>query len=258
MSNTNETSKKNSNFVGLHNGHRQRMYQKISQGGLCDHELLETLLFFAIPRRNTNDIAHRLIRKFRSLSGVLNATADELSEVEGMGDSSAAFVQCIGEIIKNCNTTLKREIPSHYVSDEFIAFVKNTYADISHEVLDVYFLQDDTYIYLRRRFIGDCSSVTLQIKWLQKLIFDCEPTGIVLVHNHPSGCAEPSTEDRIALEQCQQLCLNMNVLFCEFLVCADEGVYSFYKTGEIARVAKALIAHSARKQPIVQKEKEFE
>ena len=235
----------------LHAGHRQRMFQKLKRGGLCDHELLETLLFFAIPRRNTNDIAHRLLFQFGTLSGVFNATADELATVEGIGENSAAFLQCVGAIMQSCKTSLTRDIPAYYDSKSFLAYAKNTYSSMKEEVLDIYFIQDDARIFLHRRFLGDADSVSLTMKWLQKLLVECAPTGMVMVHNHPSGCAQPSDNDRVAAEQCQALCMSADVLLCDFCVCAKEGVYSYYQTGDITQIARALMKHNARTTPLV-------
>ena len=238
----------------LHAGHRQRMFAKLNRGVLCDHELLETLLFFAIPRRNTNDIAHRLLFEFGSLAGVLNASADELAQVDGMGERSAEFLQCVGAILHDCKDSIQRNIPTYYNMENFIAYVKEEYALLDREMLDVYLLRDDTHIFLRRRYSGGSNEVSVALKWLQKLLVDCAPTGIVLVHNHPSGSSRPSDADRLAVEKCQALCFNADVLLCDFCVCSKEGVYSYYHSGELQRVAKAVIAHNERKKPLVDKE----
>ena len=80
-----------SNSKQLHGGHRSRLYEKFISFGpdvFTDHELLEILLFFSIPRANTNDTAHKLIDKFGSLNGVFTAELDQLLTVEGIGKHS--------------------------------------------------------------------------------------------------------------------------------------------------------------------------
>ena len=75
--------------MGLHDGHRARKKEQLRQHGLdsfADHEVLELALYYAIPRRDTNEIAHRLLQKFGSLQNVLSAPAEELAKVEGVGD----------------------------------------------------------------------------------------------------------------------------------------------------------------------------
>ena len=73
---------------GVHDGHRARMKKKLLENGeqsFADHELLEVLLYYAIPRRDTNELAHRLMEQFGSLQGVLSASPQELACVQGMG-----------------------------------------------------------------------------------------------------------------------------------------------------------------------------
>ena len=78
--------------MSVHEGHRQRMRRQLKTSGmdsLSDVQVLEVLLYYAIPRADTNPIAHRLLERFGSLSGVLEAAPDELSNIEGMGDAAA-------------------------------------------------------------------------------------------------------------------------------------------------------------------------
>ena len=78
-----------------HEGHRERLREKIRKNGIKDlepHEVLEYLLFSFVPRRNTNDIAHRLLHKFGSLSAVFDADYNALVEVEGMTQNAALFI----------------------------------------------------------------------------------------------------------------------------------------------------------------------
>ena len=80
--------------MGLHDGHRQRSkrrYLALGAEGMEDHQLLELLLFYAIPRQDTNETAHRLIQRFGSLQGVLHAAPEELTSVEGVGENAAVM-----------------------------------------------------------------------------------------------------------------------------------------------------------------------
>lgn len=89
----------------IHEDHRSRMRQRFhdSPDSLAKHELVELLLFYAIPRRNVNDEAHRLIDKYGSVSQILHADIDSLSDVEGIGNGAATFLSLIGKIIDTIN-----------------------------------------------------------------------------------------------------------------------------------------------------------
>ena len=87
--------------MGVHDGHRARKKEQFRQHGLdgfADHEVLELLLYYAIPRKDTNEIAHRLLQKFGSLQNVFAAPAEELAKVDGVGESAALFLTLVGGI----------------------------------------------------------------------------------------------------------------------------------------------------------------
>ena len=85
----------------IHQGHREKMRQRFLKSGLesfADHEALELLLYYAIPRRDTNPIAHRLMERYGSLTAVLSAPAEDLKKVEGIGESAAVLLKIAGQI----------------------------------------------------------------------------------------------------------------------------------------------------------------
>ena len=87
----------------LHEGHRKRMKERFIKSGLDDfapHNILELLLFYSIPRGDTNPVAHRLIDTFGSLSGVFDATPEELAKVDGVGENSAILISMIPQIAR--------------------------------------------------------------------------------------------------------------------------------------------------------------
>ena len=89
----------------LHKDHRKRLRKRYAEEGIDffeDHNVLELLLFYALPRVDTNPIAHRLISRFGSLSGVFSASEDELCEVEGMGKASARFIKLVADSARQC------------------------------------------------------------------------------------------------------------------------------------------------------------
>ncbi|MBQ5851108.1 MAG: hypothetical protein IIW54_09915, partial [Lachnospiraceae bacterium] len=86
-----------------HAKHRQRMYKRLKREGVAafyDHELFEILLYFSIPRRNTNDIAHRLLKAFNSIEDIMNTDVAGLISVDGVGEKTAMLLNVIGELMR--------------------------------------------------------------------------------------------------------------------------------------------------------------
>ncbi|MGI6193668.1 MAG: UPF0758 domain-containing protein, partial [Christensenellales bacterium] len=102
------------------NGHRQRLrdrFQEFGPDALKDHELLELLLFFSIPRRNTNPVSHALLRRFGSLSGVLAASEIDLRSVDGVGDGTALFLRLVNEVARRARLTTVAKKPLSSLGD---------------------------------------------------------------------------------------------------------------------------------------------
>jgi len=114
LQNKSKNSKKNvfeGEKMSIHDGHRQRMKSRFQKNGLSDfneHEVLELLLFYCIPRRDTNEIAHNLIARFGSLAKVLDAPLNHLQEVEGMGENAANFLSLIRDFHLAFNGLVQR------------------------------------------------------------------------------------------------------------------------------------------------------
>lgn len=87
--------------MGVHDGHRERMKSRFVEAGLDgfnDHNALEMLLFYAVPRKDTNELAHRLLKQFGSLASVFEAKHEELMRVDGIGENAATLIKLIPEV----------------------------------------------------------------------------------------------------------------------------------------------------------------
>lgn len=220
-----------------HGGHRKRMLRKLRAGNICEHEYLEMFLFNALPRRNTNDLAHRLLAEFGSIKGVFGASMEQLEKVEGIGESAAAFIAVCGRIFHAVNGVDGKEstFPERYASADFPAFIKRKYAARRRETLDVYCLDENEKIFHCKSFtLHHAGAVALDCEELATLLATESPSGIVLVHNHPAGKSQPSAADDLTTKNCQALCQMHNVLFCDHYIYAPDGIYSYYQSGKLA------------------------
>ena len=218
-----------------HYGHRQRIYDKFQKDGtLHEHELLEMLLFNAIPQRNTNDLAHRLLAAFKSMRGVFEASVEDLQKVNGVGQSVAAYLSCIGLFYRRYYEFQNSSLPEIFDSKTFLSFVKDEYAKEKSEVLDFFLLDKNRKILHRQRFAHeDFFKVEVRPEEFTKMLVEHRPSGLVAVHNHPFSASSPSNADNDATAQIQIISSFHNVLFCDHIIYGNDGVYSYYLDGKM-------------------------
>ena len=223
-----------------HAGHRQRMYKKLCEEDLPIQELLEILMFPVLPRRNTNDIAHRLLCRFGSLNAVFSASIEELQSVDGVGRSVANQLYCIGKILRKCMYEPANTVDKIFESKAFIERVGDMYKGFSYEVMDVYFLDRMGKILNRCRFSEyKKSHIRFNTKDLAKLLVEqSNVSGMVIVHNHPEGKPSPSQKDDEATKCAQLVCNVHDVLLCDHVIFSTEGVYSYYLSGRMAEISR--------------------
>ncbi|MBE5739485.1 MAG: hypothetical protein E7349_01360 [Clostridiales bacterium] len=227
--------------MGLHDGHRARMREKLKNGNLLDHEILEVFLFNAVPRLNTNELAHRLLAAFGSLDGVFSATMEQLCGVDGVGESLAAYIYtagCCYEKFYEAKVKTQGHI-REYTIDGFIEFVQKTYGEVDREVLDVYALNDKGNILICKRFSQDSLfNVEVSPEEIGKFLMQNQASGLVMVHNHPFGEAVASESDDKVTMKCQLMCSLQNVLLCDHVIYSPNGVYSYYRSGRLKWISE--------------------
>ena len=225
--------------MSVHDGHRQRMYEKLKQDALAEHEWLEILLYGMQPRRNTNEIAHRLIVRFGTVEDVLAASWEELQTVEGVGVQIAAHIKCIEHFYKHYQKDTSGIFEEAYTPQAFLSFVKGTYSDLQYEVADLYLLDAEGFVIKKQGFsIESISKVLMKPEILSAFCLTEGARGVVMVHNHPYGPAIPSKNDDLMTKNMQMLCSMHNLLFCEHVICASNGLYSYYLSKRLTEISK--------------------
>ena len=227
--------------MGLHDGHRMRIRERLEKGMLLEHELLEVLLFNGVPRLNTNDLAHRLLAQFGSIPGVMSASMSQLQQVKGIGLALAAYIYCIGLCYERFyEAKMKPQVRlKEYVPDEFSSYVKEAYADTDREVLDLYAIDENSKIILCKRCSQDSMfKVEVMPEEISKFLTENKASGLVMVHNHPFGEAKASKEDDFMTMKCQLICSLQNVLLCDHLIYSPQGVYSYYGNGRLQKISE--------------------
>lgn len=183
----------------IHADHRARMQARVQRDGLeslAEHEALEYLLFFAIPRKNTNPIAHALIQRFGSFCAVLEASEEELAQVEGIGPASARLIHGVLDFARYYGLHKRGRRVSLKQTEQAIEYVRPLFFGLQQEALYL-IAMDDHCTPLRdiRVAEGLPNKVTFDINRLARAAVTTGCTCALLAHNHPSGLAAASEAD---------------------------------------------------------------
>ena len=180
-------------------GHRARLRTRLLDGGpdaLADHEVIEYLLMTAIPRCDTKPLARTLIQRFGSLAGVFNADPGALIQHPGMGETSAAAVRIVALAANRLARTQMAEQPVLGSWQALIAYLTINMAHLTVERVRV------LYVDIRNRLIrdehvadGSIDEAAIHPREVIRRALDLGATGLIIVHNHPSGSPEPSRAD---------------------------------------------------------------
>ena len=220
--------------MGLHEGHRKRrkdMFLARGLDGMADHEVLELALFYAIPRRDTNDVAHRLINEFGSLDAVVNALPEELERVAEIGENAAVLLRLLGAVHERLN---KPEPPGRIVDSSEAAgqYFMDVLQNCRREVL--YAMCTDKkgkVLDCRQLSIGSFSDIEVSIRCVLSYVLRVGGDILVLAHNHPSGIALPSKADQVVTRQLQSMLRNMGIRLMDHIIVADGDYVSMADSG---------------------------
>ncbi len=221
----------------MHEGHRQRLWEKLKNGdNLFEHELLEILLFNAYPRKNVNPLAHELLERFASINEVINADIDELMLVEGVGENVALYLKCIGECMRLKNNCESFAIIKN--TSEFKQFISARFRGKLHEVLEFYFLDRSGRVARICSFTDkDPDKVDVKPEEIIKLISVYRPRGVYMAHNHIDCPCEPSVADDNITKKVQMICNINNVRLYDHCICGPDGIYSYFLTDRLDKIA---------------------
>ena len=220
--------------MGLHDGHRQRKKQQFLQQGLesfADHEVLEVLLYYAIPRRDTNETAHRLLQKFGSLHGVFAAPVEELQKVEGVGENAALLLALVPTAVQRACRTVPNDCILNSVESAG-SFFRQMLGEERREVLyQVCLDAKGKMLSYKRLASGTVSMAPVSVREVVENALYTDASSVLLGHNHPSGIALPSEEDRQITLQIQQALKAMGITLTDHIIVADGDFVSMAASG---------------------------
>jgi len=224
--------------LGIHDGHREKMRQRFLKSGLdgfAEHEALELLLYYAIPRKDTNPIAHVLIERYGSLSAVLAAPVEDLKRVEGIGESAAVLLKIVPQLVQKAYLMeAEKETILKDVS-RIGAYLLNRFWGEKNEVIYQLCLdRKGKLLACKRLNEGGVAGAEMDIRRVVENAILTHASEVVLAHNHPSGVALPSPDDLAATLRAKQALETMDVTLLDHIIVADGDFVSLAQSGYLA------------------------
>ena len=231
--------------MSIHKDHRQRLRDRFLREGLDNFDelyVLELLLFYCIPRVDTNPIAHRLLDHFGSLNNVLNASTEELEKVDGIGKNASTFLSLITQVGRYYQ--VKQSEPGK---------ILRTVDQCGNYLMPYFFGREQETVFMlcldaKCKVIccklvgeGSVNSANIPVRRIVEMALAANATTVVLAHNHPSGLAIPSADD---IQTTQRIAAALGtveiVLADHIVVCKDDYVSlaqsNYFTPGELCDV----------------------
>ena len=214
-------------------GHRQRLKERFLRGhgeDMADYEALELLLTYAIPRRDVKPLAKSLIKKFGSFAGVVSAPIESWCEVEGIKENSAALIKFVEFSAKKLSwqNLAFENTPFISSTDSLIEFCRCSMGYSEVEVLRIIYVDAKLKVMATEILQkGSISSVNINPRDIVSNALKKNASGIIMVHNHPTGDPRPSNNDVEATKRVKQACDTVGITLHEHLIITPSDYYSF-------------------------------
>ncbi len=227
--------KEGSGMAGVHDGHRARKKKQFREHGLdafADHEVLELLLFYAIPQGDVNPLAHRLIDRFGSLDAVLAAPPEELEKVDGVREHTATLLTLILPLVRRVHMVSGKDdvvlcdaerLGRYFCSLFFGARQEVFYEaclDAKGKLLRCYKLAE-----------GSVDAVHINMRCIVENALHCHASAVALAHNHPSGIALPSPDDNTTTLTAYDALRTVGITLVDHIIVADDDFVSLRDNG---------------------------
>ncbi|MDA8408870.1 MAG: DNA repair protein RadC [Treponema sp.] len=226
------------NEKGLHAGHRARLRRRFFEEGLDsfeDHQVLELLLFFAIPRRDTNELAHELLRRYGSFSAVFDADPLDIAHGKGLGEAAAALLSLVPGLTRRYTADRNRRGRPALTSSELAAeFLLPLMAGRTEEAFFLICLDTQCRVIVPALVAeGGLDHAHIESRRAVELALRHKAHSVILAHNHPSGQARPTSADHRVTQALVDAFAPIGIALRDHLIVAGEDWYSFARAGDL-------------------------
>lgn len=216
-------------------GHRARLrdrWRRTGVDGFAEHELLELLLTHVFRRIDTKPLAKRLLARFHGLKGLLDATPQQIQEVEGAGPRAAEFVALLRGAMERYFETDVRRTDLLNSPEAVVSYCRAALEGLPHEVFDVIYLSAKNRVLSRERLAeGTIDQAAVYPRKVVTRALAANAAGLVFVHNHPSGDPEPSPEDRRLTQRLRDAAQLVGIPVLDHIIIGNGRHVSFREKG---------------------------
>ncbi len=220
-----------------YHGHRKRLRQRFMDHGtqMADYEILELLLSYALPRKDTKPLAKELLRRFGNLKGVLVAESRELRDVPGFGPNLDTFWSVCRELWKRVQ---EQELPARTRVDSPARIVEAARGRLGYESVESLWAalldNKNRIIVFRELSRGTVDQILFHPREVLSMALEYKASGVILVHNHPGGDPEPSPHDLELTRRVQRLGKELGIRVLDHVVLAEDSYLSLRSEGHIS------------------------
>lgn len=221
--------------ITLHEGHRKRLKERFIKEGLTHfepHQVLELLLFYGIPRKDTNEIAHRLLAHFGSIVHVLDAHPKELQKIPGLSENSSVLLSLIRATTAYYQQQKYEKKEVLDASSKACSFVKNLFITKNYEVFFAIALDNQNRVlHAKSLFEGTTNETAVYPRLIVEFAIRFQASSLIIAHNHPGGSLKPSSADLHSTEEVKNALRTISVKLLDHIIVADANTFSFAENG---------------------------
>lgn len=229
--------------VNLHEGHRRRLKQKLLEQGLDsfpEHEVLELLLYYAIPYKDTNALAHRLLAHYGSLAAVLEADYHDLQEQAGVGENTASLLTFIPQLSRYYFMNRWREQKPYATLAELLPYVKALFIGRTKECFFLICMNSKNQINKASLVAeGTVGEVVVYPSVVVETALKYKARAVILAHNHPGGNLKATASDLELTAACMAALKTVNIPVLDHIIVTGDEHLSFMERGLLERMKGA-------------------
>ena len=210
-------------------GHRERMRKRLAAcpDSFADYELVEMLLFYIFPRKNTRELAKKIMEHFETIRNLVFSRKINMERIEGAGKSCVILLTLLREIFVRASLDEVKKSTVIASSSEVVDYYKNIFFNMKHEQLRIMFLNSKNLLIADEILQeGTINQTAIYPRTIVQRAIELGAAAIIMVHNHPSGDPQPSRQDIIMTRALNEVISKLDIILLDHLIIGNNDIFS--------------------------------